>query len=244
MARRIGQWWQGEPLWRRALYAVLVLLLAGRLCFRAAATAQVQAAVPALRGKVIVVDPGHGGVDNGAIGVSGVREKDVALAVALKLRDRLAAAGATVVLTRDTDRDLRDEVPPLDGSRRRGELAARAALAEKHGAHVFVSIHANKHGRNTPWKGAQTFWDPRGQPEGERLARVLMEVLRHETPTQRVHRPIEQLVLARSGVPAATVEVGFLSNAEEERRLTDPAYQERLAQAIAGGIARFLAGAP
>lgn len=197
-----------------------------------------------LQGRVILLDPGHGGRDNGGVGVGGVREKDVTLAVALALREALTAAGARVVLTREMDVDLRDAVPPVDGSRHRGELVARAAMAAQYGAQVLVSIHANLHGRHTPWQGAQTFWDPRGHPDSERLARELMATLREQTPTRRVHRPINQLVLARSGVPAATVEVGFLSNAAEERRLLDPAYQRQVARAIAAGLIRYLSPPP
>ncbi len=235
---------QVRPWWQWVLIGGLALLLISRLTVPAADHHRVQAAVSALQGKVVIVDPGHGGRDGGATGVSGAREKEIVLAIALKLRDQLVANGATVVLTRDGDRDMRDTVQPVDGSKWRGELVARAAMAAEHGAHLLVSVHANAHGRGTPWKGAQAFWDPRGHPDSERLARTLMAALSKHTETRRVHRQIEQLVLARSGVPACTVEVGFLSNADEEKRLQDPAYQERLAGAVTAGITAFLATGP
>lgn len=249
-------WVRSWPAGRLALVGGLALAAAVRLALPAdpAAAPSAPAPVPAvpaqgpanapLQAKVIVVDPGHGGRDNGGVGVSGVREKDVVLAVALHLRDQLAAAGARVVLTRDADRDMRDEVTPIDGSKWRGELAYRAGLAAQHQAHALVSIHANLHGRNTPWQGAQTFWDRRGHAGSERLAQDLMAALREHTPTKRVHRPIEQFVLARTAAPAVTVEVGFLSNAAEEQRLTDAAYQQQLARAIAAGLVRYFAAAP
>ncbi|MFO7171966.1 MAG: N-acetylmuramoyl-L-alanine amidase, partial [Bacillota bacterium] len=198
----------------------------------------------ALEGKVIVLDPGHGGPDGGVVGVAGTPEKEITLAVALRLRDLLLLAGARPVLTRETDTDLRDQAVPTETTRRRQELMARVRLAEIHQADVLLSIHANALGRNSRWQGAQVFYDPRGRPEGERLAQALQGALRELTGTTRTHRPIKQLVLERSPVPAANVEVGFLSNAEEERRLRDPEYQDRLAHAILLGLARYFAASP
>lgn len=234
--------------WRAALGALALGLAAAAGALAAGAgggpgrAVQAMAAADALRGQVIVIDPGHGGQDPGAVGVSGTLEKDVALAVALLVRDLLAAAGARPVLTRSGDYDLSQWAVPGEATPNRAELAARVALVQQHGAAVFVSIHANKHGRRTPWRGAQVFWDPRGHPEGERLARLLQAELRARTGTRRVHLPIEQFVLMRSPVPAATVEVGFLSNPEEERLLQDPAHQRHLAEAVVAGLARFFAG--
>lgn len=212
----------GGPLWWR-----------GRL-------RRVQADPAVLRGVVVAVDPGHGGPDPGAVGGRGIREKDVVLAIALEVRNLLLEAGARPVLTRTEDRNLSDRAVPGLGSARRGELAARAQVAADAGAAIFVSIHANEFGKRTPWQGAQVFYDPRGHPEGARLARALQAELASRTHTRRLARPIEQFVLARVPVPAATVEVGFLSNPKEEAMLADPGYQRRLAGAIVAGIARYV----
>lgn len=201
-----------------------------------------QAMAQALVGKVIVIDPGHGGPDSGAVGVAGTREKDVVLAVSLRLRDLLVSAGARPILTRETDKDLRDQAVLTEPKRRWQELAARVRVAEVNRADVFLSIHANKFRRNSPWKGAQVFYDPRGRLEGERLARVLQEALREQTHTTRTHRPIQQFVLQRSPVPAANVELGFLSNTQEEQMLRDPEYQQKLAYTILLGLARYFSG--
>lgn len=210
---------------------------------RSMQTADVRAAVPALTGKIIVIDPGHGGVDPGAV-ADGVKEKEITLAVALELRDLLTQAGARPLLTRESDVDLRDRALPEYTNKRRGELAARVQLVAEHGAHLFISIHANKFGNRSPWRGAQVFYDPRGKPEGPILARMLQEELQEQTGTRRVARPIEQFVLERSPVPAATVEVGFLSNPDEAKLLQDPSYQKKLAYAIFAGLARYLAAQP
>jgi N-acetylmuramoyl-L-alanine amidase len=92
-----------------------------------------------LRGKRIVLDPGHGGFFAGAVGVGGLTEKEVNLGVALELRDMLVAAGAEVLMTRDTDRDF---LTPAD-STLRSDLAARAGIANAFAPDLFVSIHHN-----------------------------------------------------------------------------------------------------
>lgn len=221
----------------------LVLLLVWQTGLRMVRSLDVQAAVPVLTGKVIVIDPGHGGIDPGAV-AGNVKEKEITLAVALQLRELLVQAGAKPVLTREADVDLRDRSLPGFGSIRRGELAARVQLVTEHKAHLFVSIHANKFGSNSPWRGAQVFYDPRGTDGGQTLARMLQEELQEQTGTRRVARPIEQFILEKSPVASATVEVGFLSNPEEAGLLQSPDYQKKLAYAIFAGLARFLAAQP
>lgn len=196
------------------------------------------AAPPPLAGKVIAIDPGHGGPDPGAV-VGDVLEKTVALAVAGRLAELLAAGGATVVLTRTDDSDLSGMAPGAAG-RRRADLQARARHVATTGAQILVSIHANKF-PSPRWSGAQTFYDPQGHPDGARLATAIQAELRRLTPTRRQAATIEQLVLNSVPVPAATVEVGFLSNPDEARRLTDPQYQQQVAVAIYVGVVRYLA---
>lgn len=228
---------------RQALLGVLALflLVAGvrsALVVRAGARLQVALRESAwyLKDQVILIDPGHGGADPGAVGVGGALEKEITLQIAQKLSASLAEAGAKPVLTRDRDMELGAE-----GGRRlstREELTERVKLAEKHGAHLVVSIHANRDRCNC--YGAQTFFQRDGSPEGRRLAHAIQEELRQATWTDRVALPINHFVLRIAPVPAATVEVGFLSSAKEEAMLQDPAYQEKLAKAILLGLGRYL----
>lgn len=228
---------------RQALLGILAFCLAiGGLrgALRAYADTRVRVAIREsswyLQGKVVLIDPGHGGVDPGAIGAGGTLEKELTLQIAQKLGAALARTGAKPVLTRDRDIEI-----SADGNRRmslREELTQRVDLARTHGAELLVSIHANRD--RCACQGAQTFYQRQGSPEGQRLAVAIQTELREATWTRRVALPIDHYVLRISPVPAATVEVGFLSSAREEAMLRDPAYQEKLAQAILLGLGRFL----
>lgn len=185
-----------------------------------------------LEGVVVALDPGHGGEDGG-VTHEGVREKDVNLAVALRLRDRLQALGARVVMTREGDEDAL-----LD---RRASLNVRLFKARQGEAQLLISIHANSFPDPSQW-GAQTFYHP-GSAEGRRLALLIQEELvRLEPDNYREALAADYYVLRHSEMPAALVEMGFLSNPEDRRKLVDPAHQARLAEALASAVRRFVAG--
>lgn len=178
-----------------------------------------------LSGRRIVVDPGHGGVDPGAIGPGGTLEKDVVLAIALRLKDLLEAAGAQVLLTRADDRFV--------------GLYDRAGLADDAGGEVFVSIHSNSSERRTV-QGTETYHH-RSAEAGGRLAEALQR--RVSAMLGRPDRGVRQadyVVVREPHMPAALVEVAYLSNAEEEQLLRSSDFQERAALAIQQGIADFL----
>jgi N-acetylmuramoyl-L-alanine amidase len=224
--------------WRQAAVAGLALFLIGFLA-RTAWTGHLTAATQEqlsdsgrwLKGTVVVVDPGHGGDDPGAV-VGDTLEKHIVLDIGQILKEILEQQGAKVVLTRETDVNL--------GGPIREELGQRVALVEKHKAQVYISIHANKDSCYC-W-GAQTFFQKNGLPAGKELALAIQNQLRRLTPTTRVALPANYFVLRTSPVPAAMVEVGFLTNAKEKGRLLDPAYQRKVAMAVALGLADFLRG--
>ncbi|HEY8416691.1 MAG TPA: N-acetylmuramoyl-L-alanine amidase [Limnochordales bacterium] len=194
----------------------------------------------AVSGHTVAVDAGHGGPDPGAIGVAGAKEKDITLAIALKLQQVLHRSAVYTVLTREGDYDLVQGAPVPH--RQREDLLRRAALVNASGADVFVSLHANSF-PSPRWSGAQTFY-LEGREESRRLAEAIQASLaRHLGPNRRTARPADLRLLRAVEVPAALVEVGFLSNPDEERLLQDAEYQWRIAEAIAEGIFAFLSGA-
>lgn len=192
-------------------------------------------ASPPLAGRVVVVDPGHGGDDPGALGCHGIVEKDVAMEIARKVAFAFREAGAQVVLTREED---------LDPEGRRVEirdLPRRVDLANKCGAHLFLSIHLN-HFSEPDEYGAQVFYQT-GSVEGKKLAEVIQaELNRHLVDVGRQALGGDFYVCRNTRMPAVIVEVGFLSHAEESRRLTTPEYQERAARAILEGVVKYLQG--
>ena len=182
----------------------------------------------------IVIDAGHGGSDSGAVGVYGVREKDVTLSVALKVQRLLQNSGANVVMTRTTDRDV--AWPDASNGQ---ELQARVDKISP-GAVVFVSIHCNAFS-NSATNGMETYyyW---GSAEGQRLATILNEELANFG--NRMNRGVKGAnfyVLKHATIPAASlVELAFVTNPEEAYLLADNDYQDQLALAITRGIKRYL----
>lgn len=227
---------------------------------------------PPARTHVVVIDPGHGGRDPGAIGVRGTHEKDVVLDIALAAAQRLAGRrGLTVRLTRTEDLFL-----PLDDRR---EFASQAR------ASLFVSIHAdsapNREARGisaytlseAPTDGlAKALADRENAADGgsgparplpPRIAAILNDYVRNQTLARALRvkvaliegadrlglpllenpkRSANFAVLRAPDVPSLLIETGFLSNPQDEARLRDPAQRRRVADFLADQIARTLAG--
>lgn len=193
-----------------------------------------------IAGKTIVIDAGHGGIDPGAVSARGLLEKDITLAIAAELETLLHRAAVFVVMVRRGDHDLADSSEVNLLTRKRQDLQKRVDLAEDAGADLFISIHAN-YFPSSIWSGAQTFYYE-GKVEGQRLARVVQtELVRHLGPNNRLARPGDYRVLRDTTMPAALVEVGFLSNPREAQLLGDKDYQRKVAAAIFAGIVRYLA---
>jgi len=191
-----------------------------------------------LGGRTITVDPGHGGYDPGAVRGE-VYEKNINLQIALELKKMLEARGAKVVLTRDGDYNL-----AIAGLHKREahryDLKKRLEIADLSKASIFVSIHVNcicsrRHG------GAEVFFHPWSE-KGKILAEFIQSEL-HTIPgiRKRAAKASQCYVLRNSQIPAALVEVGYLSNGEERKNLLDSQYQLLLAEKICAGIEKFLA---
>lgn len=226
-------------LWLRRLALVLIGLLlwpTWRLAQAGWDAARAEMATGALKGRTVVVDPGHGGDDPGAVSADGMREKRLVLEIAQKLKARLEAAGAKVVMTREEDVHL---PPGATSYRQYVDLKHRVEITNNSGADLMVSIHANKFPQSQ-YRGAQVWYDKRGVPDCQRLAVTLMQELQRQTKTTRWIQTGEFYITHYAQIPAALVEVGFLSNPQELALLQDPAYQEKLAGAVTSGIARFL----
>lgn len=195
-----------------------------------------------LAGQVIVLDPGHGGDDPGAISRSGVKEKEVALNIALALRDYLQQAGAYVVMTRESDTDLANEGTKGHRKRKVEDLKARVKLIQETEPNFVVSIHLNSIG-SSRWYGAQTFYHPAFE-ESKRLAHLIQhQFIQNLGNTTRVAKQESNIFLLKSShVPAVLVEVGFLSNPREAELLGREAYQDRVASSIYKGILSYFAG--
>ncbi|EZP79145.1 N-acetylmuramoyl-L-alanine amidase CwlD [Parageobacillus genomosp. 1] len=191
-----------------------------------------------LSGRIIILDPGHGGPDGGAVG-GDVVEEEVALKVAMKLRDYLQQQGALVLMTRETDSDLANKDTRGYSRRKTEDLRKRVTIINESEADLFISIHLNAI-PSPRWRGAQTFYYG-SLIENERLARFIQSELRRNLEnTNRVAKMIDTVYLLKyAKKPGALVEVGFLSNPEERELLASDHYQTKLAASIYKGVLRY-----
>lgn len=188
----------------------------------------------------IILDPGHGGEDSGAVGVDGVYEKHVNLSIALRLRDLLAFEGWRVILTREDDRLLYSADMAL--SHKSQDLKNRLDYANRYPDAIFVSIHMNKYPAES-CKGAQIYYSPNhGKSQG--LAQYLQNELREHLDLSN-RREIKSAtssiyILHRIQIPAILIECGFISNREESELLQNECYQKKLIAILTEGLADCL----
>lgn len=199
------------------------------------------------QGYVVVLDAGHGGEDGGAVGMldgKEVEEKHLNLALAKLVRDLLVADGVEVVMTREEDVLLYDRNTSFEGRKKVLDLAARVAVAESTENAIFVGIHMNAFPQ-TQYKGLQVYYSPNHALSATLAEAMQSKVVSHLQPEN--HRKIKRAgaeihVLEQLDCPAVLVECGFLSNVEDCRALTDPAYQQRLAFLLFCAIRETMAG--
>lgn len=185
---------------------------------------------------VLILDPGHGGIDGGAVSADGVKESDINLSIALKMRTLSDFLGVETVMTRETDTDN-----SVGGSySEHNNLLARAELANSVSGGVLISIHQNTYPSPQP-KGAETIYA--ASNESKRLGIIaqddLVAVL--DRDNRRVARPAPESLLLTSSVkcPAILVECGFMSNPDELTLLRQDGYQLKIAFALMCSFLRF-----
>jgi N-acetylmuramoyl-L-alanine amidase len=182
----------------------------------------------------IALDPGHGGIFPGAIGVNPfeLREKDVTLAICLKMGKILKHSGHQILFTRTGDTHLNENLS--------ADLRRRIEMANQAKTDAFISVHCNVYSDPNP-EGMETLYHP-DSASGEKLARAIQDSLA-STFTDHVNRgikPKDLLVLREAKMPSCQVEAEFISNPVQLEFLAAAANQENLARAIAEGILDFL----
>ncbi len=220
---------------RKTLLLVMVAILVCSLLMTAHSGKMVSTV--GLNRRLIVVDAGHGGMDGGGVGVEDILEKDLNLQIAKKLEQKLTEHGYQVVMTRSEDISLHDEEKKTVREQKNSDLKKRAAIANEQKAGLFVSIHMNKY-ESSEVKGAQVFYK-KDDPAGEQYAKYIMEELKKiDTENHRQEKllPNKNLTFSKLNVPSVLVECGFISNAEEAKKLQDDIYQNALVDAIFAGI--------
>ncbi len=180
----------------------------------------------------VVVDPGHGGYDPGAVGPTGLKEKDVALSVGLKLGKLLEAKGIRVVYTRSSD----VVSWPSNVSQ---DLQKRVLISNQANANYYVSIHCNSAVPDA--NGTETYWWNGGSAASQRLATyVQQELISKLGTTDRKVKTAGFYVIKYTDAPAILAELEFISNPTGEKNLRSEAFQDKSAQALANGIFKAL----
>lgn len=189
-------------------------------------------------GRIIVIDAGHGGADPGKVGVEGTLEKEINLAIALKVRDLLSSDGIEVIMTRTQDETPGD---PNASNAKMADLNERIKIIDQSTAELTVSIHQNSFSDKSVY-GPQVFYHEESE-EGRKAAQMLQNAL-DETLNVKKKREIKAndsyYLLKKSKKVVVIAECAFLSNPEEEKLLRDEKYQELLAQAIRKGVLDYL----
>lgn len=190
-----------------------------------------------IAGKVITIDPGHGGTDPGAIGPTGLMEKDVTLPISMKLKKALEEKGAKVYMTRTTDVDVYG--PNASGP---DELQARVNVGTKSESDLFISVHINSFS-NPNVGGIATYYYEKTQYDTKLASRIQSYIADEEGfAGDRGIQPGNLYVLRRSLMPAVLVELGFISNPKEEALLKTDKVQQQFADEIANGIENYFRG--
>ena len=181
---------------------------------------------------IILLDPGHGGVDGGTRDAWGHLEKDINLVLGKEIQSQLKASGMQVVMTREQDVAL----APFTGKpgRHSRDLQERIRRARQHQCLFLISIHCDW-SQDPSETGAKVFYHA-AVPESKQLALTIQEQLNRIQQRQRKAAPGKYFVIRQQGVTGVIVEVGFLSNSQEARSLQKKEFQRQLALAIAQGI--------
>ena len=193
---------------------------------------------------LLVLDAGHGGMDGGAVGVSGLLEKEVNLAVTLRTADLLTLLGIPVTLTRSEDTDLSrlpEDSRATVRERKRLDLQNRVAQVNTYPHALLVSIHMNNF-TQPQYSGAQVFYTTSHgdmKPLGERLQTALSATLDPANTRQAKPADADIYLLKHSQCPAILMEGGFLSNPDEESRLRSEVYRTRMAAVLASVLCTY-----
>lgn len=201
-------------------------------------------------GPVVVIDPGHGGIDGGAVAEDGTSEKDINLKIALKLRELLEKEGVRVVMTRRSDVGLYDENDTASiRSRKTQDMYERKRIIDEADADLTVSIHLNSFTEDESVKGAQVFYPSEGDEEIVRSSRQAAEIVQADlnrkvnTDKKRTEMGKNDVFLLKEASGSIIIaECGFLSNREDLEMLKNDKWQEEFSKSLQASICKYLQG--
>lgn len=210
---------------------VFLFLTIGILCFNY--TYASNNSLPLL-GKIIYIDPGHGGLDPGAL-YKTINEKDINLEISKKIEESLTRQGAIVYMTRYGDYDLSANNTI---NRKRSDLSRRSNIINRSNCDLYLSIHLNAETSST-WRGGQMFYDDINT-KNKQIAEIFQKLFKEKLNSNREYKKVNDLYLQkRVKVPGILIEVGFLSNPNDRYLLKQDSYQSKVADVITEGVIEY-----
>ncbi len=190
---------------------------------------------------LLIIDAGHGGLDSGAVGNSGVHEKDLNLMVAMLLKEVAEADGMNTIMTRTEDTSLHTTESSRIRTQKRSDLEVRRRILNETGSLGYISIHMNKF-EQSKYRGAQVFFanNENSRKLGLCIQKSLIDGIGDGNTRIAKTAPSNIYLLKGTTQTAVVVECGFLSNPEEEQLLQNPDYQRLIAQCIYNGFKNYL----
>ena len=184
--------------------------------------------------KTVIIDPGHGGIDVGTVGIDGSLEKNINLSISLDLYDFLMVSGINTVLTRDGDY----EMYRAGEQRTKSDLYNRMDYINSVPNSILISIHQNHFENEAEW-GTQVWYSPNDEISPTLADKILQSVKKNIQPENKRENKISDnsyYILYKAQKPSVMVECGFVSNENENKRLQDKEYQRDMAYSILVGI--------
>lgn len=225
---------------RKSLHMFIYIVLISIIIFTLSKNKVKPVSYIPINNKIIGIDPGHGGVDPGAIGISGTKEDEINLKIGLKLKRFIEQNGGRVIMTRETKDGLYTKKSKSLKEMKTEDLHNRKKIIEEADCHVFISIHLNSF-KESKYYGAQTFYK-KNDEESKLLASYIQDELRDVLDKDNNRLPQENediFLLNEINMPSVLIECGFLSNPREEELLSRDQYQEKIAWAIYIGIMKY-----
>lgn len=184
--------------------------------------------------KTVIIDPGHGGIDVGTVGIDGSLEKNINLSISLDLYDYLMVSGINAVLTRDGDY----EVYRAGEERTKSDLYNRMDFINSVPDSILISIHQNHFENEAEW-GTQVWFSPNDEISPTLADKILQSVKKNIQPENKRENKVSDnsyYILYKAQKPSVMVECGFVSNRNENNKLQDKEYQKDMAYSILAGI--------
>lgn len=228
-----------KRFWRPICYVLTILSILAAAHWGSRTATVLAQTTPVARAHCLVIDPGHGGEDGGALSVTGKPESGYNLEIALRLNDLLRLLGWDTKLTRSTDTAIYTSGQTI-AQKKVSDLKERVRIVEQTPGAVLLSIHQNTFS-DSRYSGAQVFYarTQGSQALAEALQEALVKVL-NPGSNRKAKKSDGVYLMERISLPGVLIECGFLSNRAEEDRLGEPDYQKRLCCVLASTVAEFL----